>query len=98
MVLNVLFREEESQSDKRKNLMGSDGGCLRPNGCQFNGLLPNKAASLTRVLDMERWRKAEERTAELIAHIQPDQSSWENRNAIASYVQRLISNCVPCVV
>ncbi|KAL8167650.1 hypothetical protein V2J09_009149 [Rumex salicifolius] len=78
--------------------MGSDSGCLQESGCHFNGLIPNKTASLTRVLDMERWTIAEQRTAELIARIQPDQPSWKTRNAIASYVQRLITESIPCVV
>ncbi|KAJ8900544.1 hypothetical protein K2173_025321 [Erythroxylum novogranatense] len=63
-----------------------------------NGLLPNEAASVIRALDAERWSKAEERTAELIACIQPNQPSEERRNAVAHYVQRLISKCFPCEV
>ncbi|OIV95048.1 hypothetical protein TanjilG_10868 [Lupinus angustifolius] len=66
----------------------------------LNGLLPDEAAtaSVMRVLDMERWLKAEERTAELIACIQPNQPSEERRNAVADYVQRLIARCFPCQV
>ncbi|KAJ9188239.1 hypothetical protein P3X46_003611 [Hevea brasiliensis] len=63
-----------------------------------NGLLPNEAASLIRVLDSERWLKAEERTAELIVCIQPNELSEERRNAVADYVQRLIMKCFPCQV
>ncbi|WCJ22397.1 PAP/OAS1 substrate-binding domain superfamily [Euphorbia peplus] len=63
-----------------------------------NGLLPNEAASVIRVLDSDRWLKAEERTAELISCIQPNEPSEERRNAVADYVQRLISKCFPCEV
>ncbi|XVE77267.1 hypothetical protein DITRI_Ditri13aG0048500 [Diplodiscus trichospermus] len=63
-----------------------------------NGLLPNEAASVVRILDSERWMKAEERTADLIACIQPDAPSEGRRNAVADYVQRLISKCFPCQV
>ncbi|XP_050235946.1 uncharacterized protein LOC126685985 isoform X1 [Mercurialis annua] len=63
-----------------------------------NGLLPHEAASVIRGLDLERWAKAEERTAELIACIQPNELSEERRNAVADYVQRLITKCFPCQV
>ncbi|KAK9056128.1 hypothetical protein SSX86_027217 [Deinandra increscens subsp. villosa] len=72
--------------------MGGGGGRLFP-----NGLLPN-ARSLTDTLDSERWLIAEERTAELITCIQPNQPSEERRNAVADYVQRLIMKCFPCQV
>ncbi|KAI7732956.1 hypothetical protein M8C21_004242 [Ambrosia artemisiifolia] len=62
-----------------------------------NGLLPN-AGSLVDTLDSERWLIAEERTAELITCIQPNQPSEERRNAVADYVQRLIMKCFPCQV
>ncbi|XP_071699675.1 uncharacterized protein [Rutidosis leptorrhynchoides] len=62
-----------------------------------NGLLPN-AGPLIDSLDSERWLKAEERTAELIDCIQPNQPSEERRNAVADYVQRLIMKCFPCQV
>ncbi|KAI3907249.1 hypothetical protein MKW92_005134 [Papaver armeniacum] len=65
---------------------------------QPNGLLPNEAAFVTRPLEHERWMKAEERTAELIACIQPNQPSEELRNAVADYVQRLIMRCFTCQV
>uniref|UniRef100_A0A2P2M8I4 Uncharacterized protein MANES_01G247200 n=1 Tax=Rhizophora mucronata TaxID=61149 RepID=A0A2P2M8I4_RHIMU len=68
-----------------------------PSGLLPNGLLPNEAASI-RVLDGERWSKAEERTAVLIACIQPDQPSEERRNAVADYVKRLIMKCFSCQV
>ncbi|CAL0302171.1 unnamed protein product [Lupinus luteus] len=66
----------------------------------LNGLLPDESAAtpVMRVLDTERWLKAEERTAELIACIQPNQPSEERRNAVADYVQRLIARCFPCQV
>ncbi|KAJ8748509.1 hypothetical protein K2173_003407 [Erythroxylum novogranatense] len=63
-----------------------------------NGLLPNEAASVIRALDADRWSKAEHRTAELIACIQPNQPSEERRNAVAHYVQHLIMKCFPCEV
>jgi hypothetical protein len=73
------------------------GEHVEPVGVLPNGLLPS-AGPLIRVFDSERWLKAEERTAELIACIQPNQPSEERRNAVADYVQRLISKCFPCQV
>ncbi|XWS46204.1 hypothetical protein CRYUN_Cryun14cG0044700 [Craigia yunnanensis] len=67
-----------------------------PSGLLPNGLLPNEAASVIRILDPERWMNAEERTANLIACIQPNAPSEGRRNAVADYVQRLISKCFPC--
>ncbi|KAG9449282.1 hypothetical protein H6P81_009247 [Aristolochia fimbriata] len=78
--------------------MGDHEGWAQPSGLLPNGLLPNEAAGVTRVLDAERWSKAEERTAELIACIQPNQPSEERRNAVADYVQRLIMKCFSCQV
>ncbi|MBA0753357.1 hypothetical protein Gogos_022293 [Gossypium gossypioides] len=69
-----------------------------PNGLLPNGLLPNEAASVIQMLDSERWMKAEERTADLIACIQPDAPSEGRRNDVADYVQRLITKCFPCQV
>ncbi|KAJ6748835.1 hypothetical protein OIU79_029840 [Salix purpurea] len=63
-----------------------------------NGLLPNEATSVTQALDPERWAIAEERTAELISCIQPNQPSEERRTAVLGYVQRLIMKCFPCQV
>ncbi|XP_047319793.1 uncharacterized protein LOC124923858 [Impatiens glandulifera] len=77
--------------------MGEQESWAQPSGLLPNGLLPN-AGPLIRVLDSERWLKAEERTAELIACIQPNQPSEERRNAVADYVQRLIVECFPCQV
>ncbi|CAJ1961282.1 unnamed protein product [Sphenostylis stenocarpa] len=79
--------------------MGENEGWAQPPiGMLPNGLLPNEAAPVMRVLDMERWLKAEERTAELIACIQPNPPSEERRHAVAVYVQRLIMKCFPCQV
>ncbi|XP_062091423.1 uncharacterized protein LOC133797517 isoform X2 [Humulus lupulus] len=69
-----------------------------PSGLLPNGLLPNEAASVMRVLDSERWLKAEEKTEELIACIQPNPPSEKRRHAVADYVQRLITKCFPCQV
>ncbi|KAM6600244.1 hypothetical protein CsatA_019853 [Cannabis sativa] len=69
-----------------------------PSGLLPNGLLPNEAASVMRVLDSERWLKAEEKTDELIACIQPNPPSEQRRHAVADYVQRLITKCFPCQV
>ncbi|XP_052306455.1 uncharacterized protein LOC7457392 isoform X3 [Populus trichocarpa] len=75
-----------------------EGWAQPPSGLSPNGLLAIEAPSVIRVLDSERWSKAEERTAELIACIQPNQPSEELRNAVADYVQRLIAKCFPCQV
>lgn len=69
-----------------------------PSGLLPNGLLPNEAASVMRLLDSDRWLQAEERTAELIACIQPNAPSEDHRSAVADYVQRLIAKCFPCEV
>ena len=69
-----------------------------PSGLLPNGLLLDKAGSVIRILDSERLMKAEERTADLIACIQPNAPSEGRRNAVAGYVQRLISKCFPCQV
>ncbi|GLT84754.1 hypothetical protein SLE2022_029690 [Rubroshorea leprosula] len=79
--------------------MGEHGGWAPPpSGLLPNGLLPNEAASVIRVLDSERLQKAEERTAELIACIRPNTPSEERRNAVAEYVRRLVMKCFPCEV
>ncbi|CAN4125015.1 unnamed protein product [Withania somnifera] len=77
--------------------MGEHEGWAEPSGLLPNGLLPN-AEPMIRVLDLERWSRAEERTAELIGCIQPNLPSEERRNAVADYVQRLIMKCFPCQV
>ncbi|XP_066397978.1 uncharacterized protein [Miscanthus floridulus] len=63
-----------------------------------NGLLPSASAGVTRRLDPERWAVAEDRTAELIARIQPNAYSEGRRLAVYHYVQRLIMNCLSCQV
>lgn len=78
--------------------MGDHGGCAQLSGSLPNGLLSEETAKLTRVLDADRWLRAEGQTAELIARIQPNQSSEERRNAVANYVQRLILKCFSCRV
>ncbi|KAI3444427.1 hypothetical protein Pfo_001092 [Paulownia fortunei] len=77
--------------------MGENDGWAEPGGPLPNGLLPG-AGLVMRALDTDRWVRAEERTAELIACIQPNQLSEERRNAVADYVQRLIMKCFPCQV
>lgn len=78
--------------------MGQHEGWGQPTGLLPNGLLPNEGSSAIRVLDPERWLKAEERTAELIVCVQPNRPSEELRNAVADYVQRLVVQCFPCQV
>ncbi|XP_042030085.1 uncharacterized protein LOC121777018 isoform X1 [Salvia splendens] len=77
--------------------MGEHEGWTETDEQLPNGLLPG-AGPVMRALDTERWMKAERRTAELIACIQPNQLSEERRNAVADYVQRLIMKCFPCQV
>lgn len=77
--------------------MGQHEEWAEPGRLLPNGLLAN-AAPMIRVLDSERWLKAEERTAELISCIQPTRPSEQRRNAVADYVQRLIMKCFPCQV
>ncbi|CAA0838934.1 nucleotidyltransferases [Striga hermonthica] len=62
-----------------------------------NGLVPG-SGSVLEEFDSERWSRAEDRIAELIACIQPNHVSEEHRNAVAEYVQRLIMKCFPCQV
>lgn len=76
--------------------MGSDEGW--PSGLLPNGLLQNAAEKVTRELDMERWSRAEERAAELIACIQPNRPSEARRKAVVDYVRRLVVNCISCQV
>jgi hypothetical protein len=78
--------------------MGGLEDSVLPSVFSPNGLLPNEANSVTRALELERWAIAEERTAELIACIQPNQPSEERRTAVLGYVQRLIMKCFPCQV
>lgn len=78
--------------------MGSHEGWAQPDGFYPNGLLPDKAGSVTQVLDEERWSIAEERISELIAHIQPNQPSENHRKAVTDYVQQLITKSFSCQV
>ncbi|KAK1398756.1 hypothetical protein POM88_008619 [Heracleum sosnowskyi] len=77
--------------------MGSHEGLSQPDVFYPKGLLPDEAASVTRVLDLERWAIAEERITELIGYIQPNKPSEDKRNAVANYVQQLITKCFSCV-
>ncbi|KAL1539507.1 nucleotidyltransferase [Salvia divinorum] len=77
--------------------MGENKGCAEPGGPSPNGLLP-EAGPVMQAVDIERWSRAEERTAELIFCIQPNHLSEERRNAVAEFVQRLIMKCFPCQV
>lgn len=74
--------------------MGENEGIL------FNGLLGDndQVSSVTRVLELERWSIAEQRTAQLISCIQPNPLSEAKRNAVAKYVQRLVMQCISCEV
>ncbi|PIA34616.1 hypothetical protein AQUCO_03700123v1 [Aquilegia coerulea] len=78
--------------------MGDHEGWVQPSGLIPNGLLPNEAASVTRVIDPARWSMVEGRTSELISCIQPNKPSEERRNAVANYVRQLIMKCFPCQV
>lgn len=77
--------------------MGKREGWEEPSGPLPNGLLPG-AGPVLGALDTERWMKAAERTAELIAHIQPNPPSEERRKMVSDYVQRLIKKCFFCQV
>ncbi|KAK7311456.1 hypothetical protein RJT34_09611 [Clitoria ternatea] len=63
-----------------------------------NGLLSNGVGFVNKVLDHDRWSQAEARGAELLTHIQPKKKSDEHRNAVVSYLRRLITKFVPCQV
>ncbi|KAF9671156.1 hypothetical protein SADUNF_Sadunf12G0018200 [Salix dunnii] len=78
--------------------MGGVEVSVQPSVFSPNGLLPNEATSVTQKLDPVRWSIAEERTAELISCIQPNQPSEERRTAVLGYVQRLIMKFLPCQV
>lgn len=77
--------------------MGEQEGWADPSGPLPNGLLSGTGLVM-RSLETDRWLKAEDRTSELIACIQPNPPSEERRNAVADYVQRLIMKCFPCQV
>ncbi|KAJ8442094.1 hypothetical protein Cgig2_007932 [Carnegiea gigantea] len=78
--------------------MGTHGKPHHSKAFQPNGLLPSETTSVIRPIDPVHWEKAEERTAELIYRIQPNRSSEKHRNAVASYVQDLITKCIHCQV
>ncbi|KAK1275552.1 hypothetical protein QJS04_geneDACA001543 [Acorus gramineus] len=59
---------------------------------------PGGTGRAMRPLDAERLAVAEERTAELIARVRPTWHSEGRRNAVADYVERLISSCFACQV
>lgn len=64
-----------------------------------NGVLPDKATSIAKVLDQDRWSRAEERAAEMLTYIQPNLASEQRRNDVVSYLHRLIMNkCLSCQV
>lgn len=71
----------------------AETGCIRP-----TGLLPEREDCVGRVFDPERLPEAEERIAELIAGIQPNERTWKRRKDIADYVQSLIGKCFSCQV
>ncbi|KAL8541046.1 hypothetical protein ACS0TY_002363 [Phlomoides rotata] len=77
--------------------MGENEGWAERCGPLPNGLLAG-AGPVMQAVDADRWLRAEERTAELIDCIQPNQLSEERRNAVADYVKRLITKCFPCQV
>jgi len=81
-----------------KAWMGTHGKPHQSKAFQLNGLLPNETTLVIRPIDPVQWAKAEETTAELISHIQPNWSSEKHRNAVALYVQDLITKCIPCQV
>ncbi|CAL0319492.1 unnamed protein product [Lupinus luteus] len=68
------------------------------NGSIPNGLLPNKASSLTKELERERCYELEKRTALLLNQFLPQQHLEEERNSVVSYLKRLIMKSVPCQV
>lgn len=63
-----------------------------------NGVVSSKAPFTAKVLDKDRWSKAEGRAAEILANIQPSPTSEARRNAVLSYLRCLIMTCVPCQV
>ena len=97
-----VLREREREREREALRVGCMGEHdERGSGLLPNGLVPNEAGSVMRVVgdgDSDRWLKAEKRTAQLIACIQPNSPSEDRRNAVAHYVQRLIRKCFPCEV
>uniref|UniRef100_A0A7N0T4J0 Polymerase nucleotidyl transferase domain-containing protein n=1 Tax=Kalanchoe fedtschenkoi TaxID=63787 RepID=A0A7N0T4J0_KALFE len=78
--------------------MGDQKGWAQPSAIVPNGLLPKDGGPLIRILDPDRWFKAEKRTAELISRIQPNPLSEQRREAVAKYVVKLVTKCFPCKV
>ncbi|KAH9626620.1 hypothetical protein KSS87_015284, partial [Heliosperma pusillum] len=91
-------RRSKEKTWNQKVEMGGSSEWLKWNDFCPNGLVVEEADSISRPLDSRRWAIAEERTTELISRIQPNRLSVMHRNAVASYVQRLVSKCVPCQV
>lgn len=94
----IIFLFDGSQWVLRVFCMSDHRNCEHPAGPMFNGILPSESPSFTTVLDVDRLSLAEERTAELIACIKPNTLSEERRNAVANYIQRLITNHYSCKV
>ncbi|CAJ1974368.1 unnamed protein product [Sphenostylis stenocarpa] len=63
-----------------------------------NGLVSSEAPLFATLVDQKRWSQAEGRTGELLAQIQPNQTSEAHRNAVLSYLRSLIVMRVPCQV
>lgn len=63
-----------------------------------NGILLDKATSLLKVLNHDRWAKAEARANDLLQNIQPNHASEMHRNNVVLYLKNLIMNNVPCQV
>ncbi|OIV96810.1 hypothetical protein TanjilG_08671 [Lupinus angustifolius] len=68
------------------------------NGSIPNGLLSNKASSLTKELERKRCNELEKRTALLLNQFLPNQHLEDMRNSVVAYLRRLIMNSVPCQV
>ncbi|KAK8918361.1 hypothetical protein KSP39_PZI021987 [Platanthera zijinensis] len=73
--------------------IGEETGCILP-----TGLLLGREICVGRVHDSDRWTEAEDRIAELINRIQPNEESEKSRKAIADYIQSLIGKCFSCQV
>ncbi|XP_020587138.1 uncharacterized protein LOC110029263 isoform X2 [Phalaenopsis equestris] len=78
--------------------MGCHGGSAETGCFTPTGLLPDREISVGGVIDSERWSAAEERVAELVALIQPNEGSWKRRQDVADYIQSLIGKCFSCQV
>ncbi|PKU72128.1 uncharacterized protein LOC110099415 isoform X1 [Dendrobium catenatum] len=67
--------------------------CILP-----TGLLPDRETCVGRAIDYKGWSEAEERVAELISRIQPNEGSRKRRQDIADYIQSLVGKCFSCQV